>query len=241
MTKEWVHSVPRLISDNETSVQEECENLFLELVLDRISRVGLSCSVNYESVARDAKGKNISSDMEAESYPEEVLGLLEEICDAEVSLWVKKICSSLGKKRKLQKNIVTALQNIIKTSESRWLNNFMPIEKWTAPSGAWFLLSEVSSFLSKAVDWEFLHHHWQLFDKFKPVSDLQSPLRRGSVEEDMMDVESSSVAWARDRVFLLQSIANVAMELPPEPAAELAQDFLKRLEGFNMHTTEVYI
>ncbi|KAI3469376.1 hypothetical protein Pfo_026039 [Paulownia fortunei] len=228
VTKEWVHSIPRLITDNETSIQEECENLFWNC-----------CSANYDSVAHDTNGKKDSLNMEAELlYPEGVLGLLKEICDAEVSPWVKKICSSLGKKKKLQKKIATSLQKIITTSEFQWLKCSMSIEKWTAPPGAWFLLSEVSAFLSKAVDWEFLHHHWQLLDKYKPVSELQSPFERDA-DEEMVDVESSSVAWVRDRVFLLQTISNVSMELPPEPAADLAQNFLKRLEGFNMHSTEV--
>ncbi|KAL3626522.1 hypothetical protein CASFOL_030071 [Castilleja foliolosa] len=223
VTKEWVHSVPRLISDNQTSIQEECENLFLELVLHRISRAGSSTSEDSES-----------------SYADGVISLLKEICDAEVSPWVRKICSSLGKKKKLQTKIAVSLQNIIKKSESRWLGNHMSIEKWTAPPGAWFLLSEVSMFLSKSVDWEFLQHHWQLVDKYKPVGELQSPcVQRYMNDEEMVDVESSSVDWVKDRVFLLQTISNVSMELPPEPAADLAQNFLKRLEGFNMHSTEV--
>ncbi|KAL0414744.1 UNVERIFIED_CONTAM: hypothetical protein Sradi_1676100 [Sesamum radiatum] len=168
VTRVWVHSVPRLISDNETSIQEECENLFSELVLARISRAGLSCSASYDS------------------FP--------------LSPWVKKICLSLGRKKKLQTKIATALQNIIRTSESVWLNHSMSIEKWTAPAGAWFLLSEVSAFLPKAVDWEFLHHHWVLLDKYKPVGELQSPSQQGFADEEKVDVEPSSVAWVGDRV-----------------------------------------
>lgn len=236
-----MHSIPRLISDNETSIQEECEKLFSELVLARISRAGLSCSANYDCFPRDTNSKGNYLDTEAELlYPEGLLPLLKEISDGEVSPWVKKICLSLGRKKKLQTKIATALQSVIRTSESLWLNHSMSIEKWTAPAGAWFLLSEVSAFLPKAVDWEFLHHHWLLLDKYKPVSELQSPSQQGFVDEEKVDVEPSSVAWVGDRVFLLQTISNVAMELPPEPAADLAQNFLKRLEGFNMHSTEVY-
>ncbi|GJX66493.1 condensin-2 complex subunit D3 [Tanacetum coccineum] len=44
------------------------------------------------------------------------------------------------------------------------------IEKWLAPTGAWFLLSEVSGYLLKAVDWEFLYHHWQLLDKHESIN-----------------------------------------------------------------------
>ncbi|CAA0817502.1 binding [Striga hermonthica] len=242
VTKEWMHSIPRLISDNETSIQEECENLFLELVLDRISRAGSNFSAEHDTIARDTKGEKHSFSMEdSESlYPEGVLILLKEVCDAEVSPWVRKICSSLGKKKKLHKKIATALQNIIKKSESQWLSHSMPIQKWTAPPGVWFLLSEVSSFLSKSIEWEFLKHHWQLVDKFKPVSKVQSPCAQGYEDDvEMVDVESSSVDWVKDRVYLLQTISNVSMELPPEPAADLAQNFLKRLERFNMHSTEV--
>ncbi|KAL2229753.1 condensin-2 complex subunit D3 [Sesamum indicum] len=240
VTRVWMHSIPRLISDNETSIQEECEKLFSELVLARISRAGLSCSANYDCFPRDTNSKGNYLDTEAELlYPEGLLPLLKEISDGEVSPWVKKICLSLGRKKKLQTKIATALQSVIRTSESLWLNHSMSIEKWTAPAGAWFLLSEVSAFLPKAVDWEFLHHHWLLLDKYKPVSELQSPSQQGFVDEEKVDVEPSSVAWVGDRVFLLQTISNVAMELPPEPAADLAQNFLKRLEGFNMHSTEV--
>lgn len=236
-----MHSVTRLIRDNETSIQEECESLFSELVLDRVSRAGSSSSANYDSVACDPKGKKNSLNIEAESlYTEGVLGLLKEICDGEVLPWVKKICSSLGKKKKIQRQTAIALQNIIKASESRWLNDAMPMEKWTAPLGAWFLLSEVSAFVPKAVDWEFLHHHWQLLDKYKPATELQSPIGGGFMDEEMVDAESHFIAWVGDRVFLLQTISNVSMDLPPEPAADLAQNFLKRLEGFNMHPTEVY-
>ncbi|CAA2983192.1 condensin-2 complex subunit D3 [Olea europaea subsp. europaea] len=239
VAKEWLHSVPRLITDNESSIQEECENLFLELVLDRVSNAGSTSSSCNESLLHELNDKKNSLDMKIELlYPEGVLGLLKEICDGEVAPWVKKICTSLGKKKRLRPNIAISLQNIIKTSESLWLNHSNQIQKWTAPPGAWFLLSEVSAFLPKAVDWEFLHHHWQLLDKYKPVHELKSPLEQ-DVNEGIVDVESNSLAWAGDRVFLLQTISNVSVELPPEPAADLAHNFLKRLEEFNMHTTEV--
>ncbi|CAI9765857.1 unnamed protein product [Fraxinus pennsylvanica] len=239
VTKEWLHSVLRLITDNETSIQEECENLFLELVLDRVSNAGSTSSSCNDSFHHELNDKKNSLDMKIELlYPEGVLGLLKEICNGEVASWVKKICTSLGKKKRLRSNVVISLQNIIKTSESLWLNHSKQIQKWTAPPGAWFLLSEVSAFLPKAVDWEFLHHHWQLLDKYKPVHELKSPLEQ-DVNEGMVDIESNSLAWAGDRVFLLQTISNVSVELPPEPAADLAHNFLKRLEEFNMHSTEV--
>nr|GEV73953.1 condensin-2 complex subunit D3 [Tanacetum cinerariifolium] len=76
VTKEWLHSVPRLIADNETSIQEECENLFLELVLDRITRAGSNADF-------------------LERNQHEVLSLLKEICHGEVTPWVKKIAPPL--------------------------------------------------------------------------------------------------------------------------------------------------
>lgn len=192
--------------------------MFLELVLDRISRAGSNI--------------NDSSD-QGFLFPDGVLGLLKEIRNGEVAPWVKKICTNLGKKKKLKPKVAVSLQNIIKKSESMWLADSKPIEKWVAPAGAWFLLSEVSGFLLKAVDWEFLYHHWQLLDK-QESSNCQ-------IEEDeTVGLESNSVDWAGDRVALLQTISNVSVELPAEPAADLAHNLLKRIEDFSMHSMEVY-
>ncbi|CAN4094935.1 unnamed protein product [Withania somnifera] len=238
VVKEWLHSIPRLISDNESSIQEECENLFLELVLDRISRAGSSNSPNH-AFESNSNCKATTFEMKMElSYPQGVLGILREICDGEVTPWVKKICTNLGKKKKLKPKIVTTLQSIIRSSESLWLSNSMPIDKWTAPPGAWFVLSEVSAFLSRAMDWEFLHHHWQLLDKYKATGDHDSSWDPGCSEEEL-NTTSNTFSWAADRVYLLQTISNVSMDLPPEPAADLAHNLLQRLEEFNMHSTEV--
>ncbi|XP_057956928.1 uncharacterized protein LOC131150308 isoform X1 [Malania oleifera] len=236
VTIEWLHSVPCLITDNESSIQVECENLFLELVLDRVSRAGSTRLQQNEplSFKSNVKPKDIEI-----LFPEGLLVLLKEICNGEVAPWVRKICTSLGKKKKLNGNIATALQNIIKTSESLWLSHSMPIEKWTAPPGAWFLLSEVSAFLSKSVDWEFLHHHWQLLDKHGLEGEFISPCVQGDDDEELEGIETNSVAWAGDRVLLLQTISNVSVMLPPESAADLAHNLLNRLEDFNMHSTEV--
>ncbi|XP_020254860.1 condensin-2 complex subunit D3 [Asparagus officinalis] len=213
---EWLHAVPPLIADNETSIQDECESLFLELVLDRIceaSKVSLSTdTVDLDSV-----------------FPEGILYLLKEICDGEVAPCVKKICANLGKKKKLKASIVVSLQNIISTSETLWLRSSMPIEKWVAPPGAWQLLSEVSLFTPKSVDWKFLHHHWKLLDQANPEE----------IKEDFDGQEADSFSWAGDRVFLLQTIANVSVELPPVPASELATNLLSRVENFNMNLNEV--
>ncbi|XP_015899874.3 uncharacterized protein LOC107433135 [Ziziphus jujuba] len=237
---EWLHSVPCLINDNESSIQEECENLFLELVLDRISRAGSvglpkcgSKSNNY-----DVKAKSSEIDDKV-LFPEGVLGLLEGICNEEVSPWVKKICTSLGKKKRLKQKVANALQHIIQATESLWLSHSLPIRKWTAPPGAWFLLSEVSAYLAKAVDWEFLHHHWQLLDNDDMGGEVRSPLTQGEAYKEEEGMESNSVAWAGDRVFLLQTISNVSLELPPEPAADLAHNLFLRVKEFNMHSTEV--
>ncbi|KAK0607776.1 hypothetical protein LWI29_020360 [Acer saccharum] len=235
VTTEWLHSVPPLITDNESSLQEECENLFLELVLDRVSRAGSADHPHHNS---NVKAKSIVGDIEL-SFPEGVLGLLKEICNGEVSPWVKKICTSLGKKKRLKPKIAVALQDIIRSSESIWLSHSMPIEKWTAPPGAWFLLSEVSAYLPKAVEWEFLHHHWRLLDKYGAGVEFKSSFAPEDEHGGEDGIVSNSVSWAGDRVFLLQTISNVSVELPPEPAADLAHNLLKRVEGFDMHPTEV--
>lgn len=212
---EWLHSVPRLITDNETSIQEECENLFLELVLDRI------CSASHISVGDTTK------DLES-VLPEGVLALLEGICDGEVLPSLRKICTSLGKKKKLKNSIATSLMNIISMSESLCLRNCSSVEGWTAPVGAWQLLSEVSLFTAKAVDWKFLHHHWKLLNKAKE--------RKGVTVDGQ---EPTSISWARDRVSLLQTISNVSLLLPAVNASDLAADLLKRVDAFNMHLSEV--
>lgn len=103
MTTEWLHSVPRLITDNESSIQEECENLFLELVIDRICRSGSVGLPHNRATPNGSNAKVKSFEMEFELLlPEGVLGLLREICNGEVTPWVKKICTSLGKKNKLK-------------------------------------------------------------------------------------------------------------------------------------------
>ncbi|XP_074320803.1 condensin-2 complex subunit CAP-D3 [Silene latifolia] len=237
---EWLHSVPRLITDSETSIQEECENLFMELVLERVSRVGCDV-VNNVTTNQKSKATAINFKTQlATIYGEGVLDLLGELCNGEVAQWVRKICTNLGKKKRLKPKIATSLQNIIKTSESLWLSHSMPIENWTAPAGAWLLLSLVSSFLPKAVEWIFLHHHWKLLDKDESnLNELKSSTPDSIMRVVVEGMESNSVSWAGDRVLLLETISNVSVELSPEPAAELAHDLLKRVEGFNMHSTEV--
>ncbi|EES17167.1 condensin-2 complex subunit D3 [Sorghum bicolor] len=214
--KEWLQAVPPLVIDSETSIQEECENLFLELVLNRICRA-VNSKLDDDSIALE------------EVFPEGTLDLLKSICDGEVAPCIKKICASLGKKKKLKPLLASSLQHIITLSESLWLRNCKPIENWTAPIGSWWLLSEVSSFAPKSVDWKFLSHHWKLLDNV--VQD-----DRGKA---CSQVEPNSALWAVNRVSLLQTISNVSMELPVKPAAELAQSLLTRIEDFDMNLSEV--
>ncbi|XP_073008465.1 condensin-2 complex subunit CAP-D3 [Typha latifolia] len=216
VTREWLHAVLPLIVDNETSIQEECENLFLELVLNRISQ---SANVSLSSDAAEIGCV----------FPEGVLDLLRGIYNGEVAPCVRKICTSLGKKKRLKPLVARSLQNIITTSESLWLRSSKSIEKWTAPPGAWQLLSEVSPFTPKAIDWKFLCHHWKLLDNLN--LEEQSKVSDGG--------DPNSVSWAGDRVSLLQTISNVSLELPVEPAAELAHNLLSRIENFNLHLSEV--
>ncbi|KAG6474188.1 condensin-2 complex subunit D3-like [Zingiber officinale] len=215
---QWLHSVPRLIVDNETSIQEDCENLFQELVLDRISRAS---NLNFEKDATSLESL----------FPEGLFDLLKGTCDSEVAICVRKICACLGKKKKIKVSVVRSLQNTIKISESLWLSTGKSIEKWTAPPGTWQLLSVVSLFTPKAVEWEFLHHHWHLLDKV-----IEEEHGKNNIDDGG---EPNSFMWAGDRVHLLQTIANVSLELPPEPAAELACNLLDRLKNFNMNLSEV--
>jgi condensin-2 complex subunit D3 len=73
------------------------------------------------------------------------------------------------------------------------------------------------------------------------VGEFKSPCPKEFMHEDEDGIESSSVAWASDRDFLLQIISDFSVELPPEPAAELTHNLLIRIEGFNMHSTEAPI
>ncbi|KAF7068764.1 hypothetical protein CFC21_074499, partial [Triticum aestivum] len=218
VTKEWLQAVPSLMIDSETSIQEECENLFLELVLNRVCQ------------AANLKLDDDSVNLE-ELFPDGTLDLLKSICDGEVVPCIKRICASLGRKKKLRPLLASSLQNIITISETLWLRSSKPIENWTAPAGAWWLLSEVSSFAPKSVNWKFLSHHWKLLDNVG-----QEGKGKGKASSEG---EPNSALWAVDRVSLLQTISNVSMELPVEPAAELAHSLLTRIENFDMNLSEV--
>ncbi|GKF25553.1 hypothetical protein Tco_0081447, partial [Tanacetum coccineum] len=53
-----------------------------------------------------------------------------------------------------------------------------------------------------------------------------------------VEEEEASVDWAGNHVSLLQTTSNVSVELPAEPATDLAHNLHKRIEEFNMHSME---
>ncbi|KAH9315030.1 hypothetical protein KI387_023657, partial [Taxus chinensis] len=241
---EWLQSVPPLVMDNESSIQEECLNLFQELVVERISAVAAENASNKRS---KFSGASLSQgpDQEMEMlFPQGVLPLLKGLSDGNVASCVKRICMLLGKKSRMKSGIALALQNIISTSESLSQKHSIPIDKWTAPPGTWLLLSEVSLFVPKALSWNFLRHHWKLLDQTEQTNEVSqgtpynTPVKHG-MDSNFEETEAMSIGWATDRVFLLQTISNVAVVLIPDAAAELAHDLLIRVEAFNMHPTEV--
>ncbi|KAK3435615.1 hypothetical protein EUGRSUZ_C00337 [Eucalyptus grandis] len=84
-----------------------------------------------------------------------------------------------------------------------------------------------------------INHHGQLLDKTRVGCEIKTPLTHGDWHDDNDDAEPCSVTCAGDRVFLLQTMSNISLELPPDPAADLAHNLLKRIEGFDTHPTEV--
>lgn len=235
---EWFQSALPLVMDNESSIQEECLSLFEELVVDRIAAVAASrlpgCSIT-KSLHMDGALVKLNPEQELERLmPPGILVVLKGMAvDSAVSSCVKRVCTSLGKKKRLRAGITLALQNIITASRALWCSHSKEGTSsqhcWTAPAGTWLLLAEVSAFIPKAVGWEFLRTHWQLLEKKERAS---TP--RGSTPGT-----KTNAVWAADRVHLLQTISNVAVELPPDAAADLAAELLERLEGFNMDPTEV--
>ena len=84
--------------------------------------------------------------------------------------------------------------------------------------------TEVSAYFLKAVDSEFFHHHWQLFDKHGVIGEVKIPPAQVDSYAEEEGIESNYVAWAGDCVSLLQTnetIFNVFTELPPEPETDL--------------------
>ena len=159
--------------------------------------------------------------------------------DSAVASCTKRACTSLGKRKRLRAGITLALQNIIAASKALWFSyhkeGISSQEYWTAPPGAWLLLAEVSAFIPKAVGWEFLRTHWQLLDKHKSSS--VTPKSPKTVPQNKSVVHFAD--WAVARVHLLQTISNVAVELPPDAAADLATELLECLERFDMEPMEV--
>ncbi|KAJ6904334.1 hypothetical protein NC651_021459 [Populus alba x Populus x berolinensis] len=100
----------------------------MELVLDRISSAVSESRIHNQSTCSNSTVKVKGIEREIESLFPGVLVLLKEICNGEVTPWVKRICTSLGNKKRLKPKIAT--ENMIKTSESHWLSKSMPIENW---------------------------------------------------------------------------------------------------------------
>ncbi|KAG6549944.1 hypothetical protein Mapa_008455 [Marchantia paleacea] len=230
VAREWLRSALPLAFDNETTLQDECLNLFEELVVDRVSLISTLKLPRSKLLHKTGRGISQSSQDTQELNDDDVgkllpigaLGILKEMADgSSISSCVKRICFSLGKKKRLRPGVALALQNLISAHRS--------------PDGAWFFLSEVSEFVPKAVGWEFLRTHWQLLDgrengraKEQGSETLEGTVPRGN-----------SSKWAVNRVHLLQTISNVAVELPPDAAADLASELLERLQAFDMHSAEV--
>ncbi|KAL4642457.1 hypothetical protein ACB092_02G019300 [Castanea dentata] len=98
-------------------------------------------------------------------------------------------------------------------------------------------LSDLNLHVPSAI-WEFPHHRRQLFNKHGVRGGVKIPLAQGDAHAEEEGIESNSVSWIGDCVFLLQTISNVSTELPPEPAVDLAHNLIIRTEQFNMHSTE---
>ncbi|MCO5568222.1 hypothetical protein L7F22_021918 [Adiantum nelumboides] len=237
---EWFRSVMPLVLDNESSIYEESLNLFEELVVDRVAAVASSKFLGggkLNPLHMDGNILKLSSEQELERrMPPGVLVVLKGMADdSAVATCIKRVVTCLGKKKRLRAGVVLALQNIITSSRALWCKTAATSSQtcWIAPAGAWLLLAEVSAFVPKAVGWEFLRTHWQLLEKEESISVLEA-LPSGKKKTAV-----NFAAWAADRVHLLQTISNVAVELPPDAAADLAAELLERLEGFSMDPTEV--
>ncbi|KAI5075423.1 hypothetical protein GOP47_0009499 [Adiantum capillus-veneris] len=240
---EWYQSVMPLVLDNESSIHEECLNVFEELVVDRVAAVASSKFLGggiLNSLHMDRTILKLSSEQELEKrMPPGVLVVLKGMAeDSAVAACIKRVVTCLGKKKKLRAGIALALQNIITSSRTLWCScnkeGTSSQTCWTAPAGAWLLLAEVSAFVPKAVGWEFLRTHWQLLEREESM-----PVPGGLPSGKKVNSVVHFADWAADRVHLLQAISNVAVELPPDAAADLAAELLERLEGFSMDPTEV--
>lgn len=76
------------------------------------------------------------------------------------------------------------------------------------------------------MDWDFLHHHCQLLDKHKVEGEFRSPIVQKNAFKDEESIVCNNVAWASHRVFLLQTISNVSVEV---------------IVFLNMHSTEFFM
>lgn len=166
-SSEWLKSALPLALDNEVSLQEECLELFHELVLDRVAsichkRATVGRLQSGWSLSRK-KATEVFGSREGEDLSRAVLMLLKEIADdSTISSVVKRACTSLGQQGRLHAEIALALQSLISDPDHGFPEGKQA--NLLAPRGAWFLLSEVSAFVPKAVSWDFLRTHWQLLD-----------------------------------------------------------------------------
>ncbi|CAM6126204.1 unnamed protein product [Calypogeia fissa] len=225
VAREWLKCALPLAFDNEQSLQDECLCLFEELVLDKITFISTLNLPKFQCASgqREASTSQEKQDDKVVErlVPVGTLDLLKEMADgSSISSCVTRICTSLGKKKRIRPGVALALQSLISAHRS--------------PDGAWFLLSEVTAFVPKAVGWEFLRTHWKLLDKKDncSIDDPQQP-------SDGDKPSGNLATWAVNRVHLLQTISNVAVELPPDAAVELATELLDRLKAFDMHPAEV--
>ncbi|GJU84969.1 condensin-2 complex subunit D3 [Tanacetum coccineum] len=86
---------------------------------------------------------------------------------------------------------------------------------------------------TQAQSYNFTSEYYQEIRVYVLLDKHESINSPSEVEE-----EEASVDWAGNRVSLLQTISNVSVELPAEPAADLAHNLHKRIEEFNMHSME---
>lgn len=255
--KVWLLSALPLAMDNETSLQDECLDVFQELVLDRVAAASsinltsLNAKLQRSKERKKVPGMGVEDADPERMLPPGILDLLNIMADGgTVASCVHQICTRLGNRKRVTPAMAKGLQTMINvtTAKPRRRKSEAPCQ------GAWMLLAEVSVFVPKAVSWDFLRPHWQLLEKQdrsrRTPGGFSCQTARGtpySCSEGLGDRftdnkdTSVSAAWAADRIHLLQIIANVAMELPGEAIYGLASELLAHLEAFNMHPAEVFV
>lgn len=163
VAREWLKSALPLAFHNEQSLQDECLSFFEDLVFEKITLIS---TLNLSKVQCSSGNTETSTSQETHHnkdveslLPVGALGLLKEMVDGRsISSCVTRICSTLGKK-KWRPDLALALQSLISAHRS--------------PHEVWFLLSEVTAYVPKAISSTFLQSHWKLLDKTsKPCNKL---------------------------------------------------------------------